>query len=168
MDAGTCVWVWSVLAEIFVDPVYLVSHYAFGGVAGLLAPSSLLIRGAPVAPPTLPVFFSLWPAVVRATKELALRPAPPDWASASLSLRLGVRRVLPGSLLLCRRGLSSLGGLLRRSARPRLRSSGLSVVSFLAVFAVFTPFPVPLDLRGFPSAKVTSHKSSTLSSHQIS
>ena len=108
-----------------------------GGVAGLLVPSSLLIRGAPVAPPTLPVFFSLRPPVVRATKELALRPAPPDWASACLSLRLGVRRVLPGPLLLCRRGLSSLGGLLRRSARPRLRSSGLSVVSF---FLQFLPY----------------------------
>ena len=41
MDGGTYVWVWSILAEIFADPVYLV----LGGVAGLLVPSSLLIRG---------------------------------------------------------------------------------------------------------------------------
>ena len=113
---------------------YLSTHCALGGVAGLLVPSSLLVLGAPVAPPTLPVFSSLRPAVTRATKELALRPAPPDWASASLSLRLGVRRVLPGPLLCCRRGLSSLCGLLRRSARPRLRSSGFSVDSFFCSY----------------------------------
>ena len=99
---------------------------------------------------------------------LAWRPAPPDWASASLSLRLGLRRVLPGPLLLCRRGLSSLCGLVRRAARPRLRSSGFSVDSFFEVIAVFTQFLAFLDLRGFLGAKVTSHKSSTLSSHQMS
>ena len=98
MDFGTYVRVRSIFFGISVVFAYMSTHYALGGVAGLLVPSSLLIRGAPVAPPTLPVFFSLRPAVVRAAKELALRPAPPDWASASLSFRLGLRRVLPGSL----------------------------------------------------------------------
>ena len=88
MDFGTYVQVRSIFFGVSVVFAYLSTHYALEGVAGLLVPSSLLILGAPVAPPTLPVFFSLRPAVVRATKELALRPAPPDWASASLSLRL--------------------------------------------------------------------------------
>ena len=135
--AGIYVRVRSIFFGVSVVFAYWSTHYALGGVAGLLVPSSLLIRGAPVAPPTLLVFFSLRPLVVRATKELALRPAPPDWASACLSLRLGARRVLPGSLLLCRRGLSSLGGLLRRSARPRLRSSGLSVDSFCCFCSIY-------------------------------
>ena len=42
MDAGTYVRVWSILAEVFVDSVYLVSHYALRGVADLLVPSSSL------------------------------------------------------------------------------------------------------------------------------
>ena len=169
MDFGTYVRVRSTFFGISVVFASLSTHYASGGVAGLLVPSSLLILGAPVAPPTLPVFFSLRSAVVRATKELVLRPAPPDWASASLSFRLGARRVPPGPLLLCRRGLSSLCGLVLRSARPWLRSSGFSVGSYFAVIAVFTQFLLAfLDLRGFLGAKVTSHKSSTLSSHQMS
>ena len=80
MDFGTYGTVH--LFGVSVVFAYMSTHYALGSVAGLLVPSSLLIRGAPVAPPTLPVFFSLRPAVVRATKELALRPAPPHWASA--------------------------------------------------------------------------------------
>ena len=53
MDAGTYVRVWSVLAEIFVDPVYLVSHYALRGVADLL-PSFRCARGTASTTRVLP------------------------------------------------------------------------------------------------------------------
>ena len=55
MDAGTYVRVWSILAEIFVDPVYLVYYYALRSVVNLLVPSSSLpsfrcARGTPALP----------------------------------------------------------------------------------------------------------------------
>ena len=165
LDFGTYVRVRSIFFGVSVVYAYMSTHHALGGVAGLLVPSSLLIRGAPVAPPTRSVFFS---------SGLQLFELRRSWL-CGLIRQTGLPPVCPFVLVfvvfflvLCRRGLSSLCGLVRRVARPRLRSSGFSVDSFFAVIAVFTQFLAFLVLRGFLSAKVTSHKSSTLSSHQMS
>ena len=124
----------SIFFGVSVVFAYMSTRYALGGVAGLLV--------------RVPCLFEVRPWHRQHSQCLALRPAPPDWASTSQSLRLGVRPVLPGPLLR-RRGLSSLGGLLRRAARARLRSSGLSVGSFFAVIALFTQCLAFPDLRGF-------------------
>ena len=50
MDFGTYVRVRSIFFGVSVVFAYMSTHYALGGDAGLLVPSSLLIRGAPVAP----------------------------------------------------------------------------------------------------------------------
>ena len=130
-----------------------------GASAGLLVPSSLLVLGAPADTPS--VF--LPPACSSSSYE--------GVGFAACSARLGLRQSVPSSWCsscsswssssLSARFVVSLW-LVRRAARPRLRSSGFSVI------AVFTQFLAFLDLRGFLGAKVTSHKSSTLSSHQMS
>ena len=133
----TLVRVWSTLAEFFVDPVRVLCH-----------PS-----GAPGAPPALPECFP--------TCRCSLTYAGVGFAARSAGLVCG--QSFPSSAASSRFSWS----------RPCLPSSlwfspcpGFLVVSvfvgflpfFGSLFVVFTPFLVPLDLRGFPSAKVTSHK----------
>ena len=152
MDFGTYVRVRSIFFGVSVVFAYMSTHYALGSVAGLLVPSSLLIRGAPVAPPNTPSVF-LPPACSSSSYE--------GVGFAACSARLGLRQSLPSSWcsscsswssFLCRRGLSSLC-----CGWFRPRSSGFSVDSYFAVIAVFTQFLAFLDLRGFLGAKVTSH-----------
>ena len=111
MDAGIYVRVRSIFFGVSVVFAFWSTRYALGGVAGLLVPSSLLIRGAPVAPPTLPVFF-FPPASCSSSYEgvgfaacsarLVLRLSVPSswcsscssWSSSSLPARFVLSRLL--------------------------------------------------------------------------
>ena len=117
--------------------------------------------GAPGTPPALPECF------------------PSSWCS---SLYEGVGFAADSAGLVLRQSYPSCFPSLWRSwSRSSLLLVVLAVPSgiagfhwiswnygFFAVFAVFSLFSWLLDLRGFLSAGVTSHKSSTLSSHQMS
>ena len=87
MDFGTYVRVRSILAEIFVDPVHLVSHYALRGVADLLVPSSSAFLQVRLGHRQHYPSASLRAGVVSHLQGLGSLPAPPDWSAASLSLR---------------------------------------------------------------------------------
>ena len=114
------------------------------------------LPGAPGAPPA-----PLWCLLSASSSCTSTQLVPPGWAPSSLAL---LRRVLcrvPGVALLSR-------SLCRSSLRSRPLDRVFSrFVAFLWSL-VSADFPVFRVLRGFSCAKVTSHESSTLSSHQMS
>ena len=155
----------SCLGSLLCSPTCL-HHYALRGVAGLLAPSPLL-RCARGTADTPCVF--LPPACSSSSYERV--------GFAAGSARLGLRQSVPSSWCSSCSSWSSSSLLARFVVSLWVGSAfGSSETSFLGflsgqlfcIFAVFTQFLAFLDLRGFLGAKVTSHKSSTLSSHQMS
>ena len=86
MDFGTYVRVRSIFFGVSVVFANMSTHCALGGVAGLLVPSSLLIRGAPVAPPTLQCFS---PSSLQSVPSSWCSSCS-SWSSSSLSARFVV------------------------------------------------------------------------------
>ena len=168
MDFGTYVRVRSIFFGVSVVFAYLSIHYSLRRVAGLLVPSSLLILGAPVGTADTPCVF-LPPACHSSSYE--------GVGFAAGSARLGLRQSVPSSWCSSCSSWSSSSLLARFVVSLWVGSAfGSSETSFLGFFSgqlfcsycrIYAVSHVPGFTR-ISGAKVTSHKSSTLSSHQMS